>query len=214
MPQATQDREYRNFKRYCATVRLGMHPWAAEATSILPAGPAACQRLASPVGSRQATGPRRRARPGRVAGDGQPARLGLGTYYKSSCNAGGAAAGSCWALAGSEKRVQKLVGLDYSIGHPSWPAVPMVRVLGHLGWEHPGWPAEQDILSLEARLTDAVRKLPSIVLCAYDVQRLSRRRLLLGGLECHPLTLHRGPLRQNEHHVPAEQFLERLSANA
>ena len=54
-------------------------PWAAEATSLLPAGPAACQRL------------------------------GLGTYYKSSCNAGGAAAGSCWALAGSEKRVQKLV---------------------------------------------------------------------------------------------------------
>jgi hypothetical protein len=99
-------------------------PWAAEATSILPAGPAACQRLASPVGSRQATGPRRRARPGRVAGDGQPARLGLGTYDKSSCNAGGAAAGSCWALAGSEKRVQKLVGLDHSIGHPSWPASP------------------------------------------------------------------------------------------
>jgi hypothetical protein len=106
------------------------------------------------------------------------------------------------------------MGLDHSIGHPSWPAVPMVRVLGHLGWEHPGWPAEQDILSLEARLTDAVRKLPSIVLCAYDVQRLSGRRLLLGGLECHPLTLRRGPLRQNEHHVPAEQFLERLSANA
>jgi hypothetical protein len=49
----------------------------------------------------------------------------------------------------------------------------MVSVLGHLGWEHPGWPAEQDILSLEARLADAVRKLPSIVLCAYDVQRLS-----------------------------------------
>jgi hypothetical protein len=35
------------------------------------------QRLASPVGSRQATGPRRRARTGRVAGDGQPALLGL-----------------------------------------------------------------------------------------------------------------------------------------
>jgi hypothetical protein len=35
------------------------------------------RRLASPVGSRQATGPRRRARTGRVAGDGQPALLGL-----------------------------------------------------------------------------------------------------------------------------------------
>jgi hypothetical protein len=31
-------------------------PWAAEATSILPAGPAACQRLASPVGSRRGWG--------------------------------------------------------------------------------------------------------------------------------------------------------------
>jgi hypothetical protein len=39
--------------------------------------PAPRQRLASPVGSRQATGPRRRARTGRVAGDGQPALLGL-----------------------------------------------------------------------------------------------------------------------------------------
>jgi hypothetical protein len=56
-------------------------PWAAEATSIPPAGPAACQRLASSVGSRQATGPRRRARPGRVAGDGQPARLGPGPIH-------------------------------------------------------------------------------------------------------------------------------------
>ena len=35
------------------------------------------QRLASPVGRRQATAPRRRARTGRVAGDGQPALLGL-----------------------------------------------------------------------------------------------------------------------------------------
>jgi hypothetical protein len=90
---------------------------------------------------------------------------------------------------------------------------PMVRILGHLGWEQPGWPAERDILSLEARLTDIVRKLPSVVLCAYDVRGLSGRRLLLGGLECHPLTLRRAALRQNEHHVPAEQFLETLSVD-
>ena len=89
--------------------------------------------------------------------------------------------------------------------------VPMVRVLGNLGWEHPGWPAEGDILRLEARLTDAVRNLPSVVMCAYDVRGLSGRRLLLGGLECHPLTLRRAALRHNEHHVPAEQFLEALA---
>ena len=92
--------------------------------------------------------------------------------------------------------------------------IPMVRVLGHLGWEHPGWPAEREILSLEARMTDAVRNLPSIVLCAYDVRGLAGRPLLLGGLECHPLTLRRATLRLNEHYVACEPFLERLSADA
>jgi hypothetical protein len=90
---------------------------------------------------------------------------------------------------------------------------PMVRVLGHLGWEQPGWPAEREILSLEARVTDAVRNLPSVVLCAYDVRGLAGRPLLLGGLECHPLTLRRAALRHNEHYVAAEQFLARLSAD-
>ena len=90
---------------------------------------------------------------------------------------------------------------------------PMVRVLGQLGWEHPGWPAERDILSLEARVTDVVRNLPSVVLCSYDVRARSGRQLLLGGLECHPLTLRRASLRENEHHVAAEQFLEKLSVD-
>jgi hypothetical protein len=92
--------------------------------------------------------------------------------------------------------------------------IPMVRVLGNLGWQHLGWPAEGDILRLEARVTDAVRNLPSVVMCAYDVRGLSGRSLLLGGLECHPLTLRRGALRRNEHHVPAEQFLEALALDA
>ena len=92
--------------------------------------------------------------------------------------------------------------------------VSMVRVLGNLGWEHPGWPKDLDILRLEARVTDAVRNLPSVVVCAYDVRGLSGRGLLLGGLECHPVTLRRGALRQNEHHVPAERFLETLALDA
>lgn len=35
--------------------------------------------------------------------------------------------------------------------------LPMVRLLGHLGWSHPGWPAEREILTLEARLTESCR---------------------------------------------------------
>jgi len=57
-------------------------------------------------------------------------------------------------------------------------------------------------------VTDAVRNLPSVVMCAYDVRGLSGRSLLLGGLECHPLTLHRGALRRNEHHIAAELALD------
>jgi hypothetical protein len=91
--------------------------------------------------------------------------------------------------------------------------VPMVRVLGHLAWGSPaGPPSERS--SLEARVTSAVRNLPSVVLCAYDVRGLAGRRLLLGGLECHPLTLRRAALRHNEHYVACEPFLERLSADA
>jgi hypothetical protein len=90
--------------------------------------------------------------------------------------------------------------------------VPLVRILGHLGWEQPGWPDDRDLLSLEARLTDIVRPLPGVAVCAYEVRRLSGRRLLLGGLECHPLTLRRAVLRPNEHHVPAREFLDRLAA--
>jgi hypothetical protein len=63
-------------------------------------------------------------------------------------------------------------------------------------------------------VTDAARNFPSVVVCAYDVRGLSGRHLLLGGLECHPLTLHRAALRQNEHPVPSAQFLETLTLDA
>src|SRR5262245_6199648 len=91
--------------------------------------------------------------------------------------------------------------------------VPMLRVLATLGWEHSDWAAQRDHLSLEARLTDTLRNLPCVLVCAYDVRGLSGRHVL-GGLECHPSTLPQSALRQNEHYVPAEQFLERLAFDA
>ena len=66
---------------------------------------------------------------------------------------------------------------------------------------------------LETLMTDAVRNLPSIVVCAHDVRARSGPPLLPGGLERHPLRLRRSILRQDEHHVAAESFLERLSAD-
>ena len=63
-------------------------------------------------------------------------------------------------------------------------------------------------------MTSAVERLPSIVVCAYDVTTLPGSVLLKGGLECHPLTFRRDSLRHNEHHVPPERFLEGLSAGS
>jgi hypothetical protein len=87
---------------------------------------------------------------------------------------------------------------------------PLVRILGNLGWGQPGWPDDLDLLRLEALTTDAVGRLPVIMMCAYDVRHATGTRLLKGGLECHPLTYRRGALRSNEFYVPAEQFLATL----
>ena len=87
---------------------------------------------------------------------------------------------------------------------------PFVRVFGNLGWGRPGWPDDRELLRLEARVTDAIRKLPTVVMCAYDVRGIASRNLLQGGLECHPLTLRRNVVRPNEHYVPAEPFIAAL----
>ena len=87
---------------------------------------------------------------------------------------------------------------------------PFVRVFGNLGWGRPGWPNDRELLRLEASVTDAIRKLPTVVMCVYDVRGIAARNLLQGGLECHPLTFRRNVVRPNEHYVPAEPFLAAL----
>ena len=89
--------------------------------------------------------------------------------------------------------------------------VPAIRILGNVGWGQPGWPSDSDLLAMEARTTDVLRRLPSVVVCAYDVRGLPGRILLKGGLECHPWTFRHDMLRRNEHHVPTTRFLEALA---
>jgi hypothetical protein len=88
---------------------------------------------------------------------------------------------------------------------------PFVRILGNLGWGHPEWPGDGDLLRLEARATEAVRRLPVVLMCIYDFRGLGRD-LLLRGLECHPLICRGDRLHQNELYVPTESFLAKLSS--
>src|SRR5262245_20112039 len=67
---------------------------------------------------------------------------------------------------------------------------PLIGVLGNPRWGRPDWPGDRELLQLEARITDAVRKLPVVVMCAYDFRDVSSRNLVLGGLQCHPLKYH------------------------
>jgi MEDS: MEthanogen/methylotroph, DcmR Sensory domain/Putative zinc-finger len=107
-----------------------------------------------------------------------------------------------------------LLELDERIKDAVDRGMPAVRILGNLGWGRgtPGWPSDREILRLEAHVTRAVERLPSIVVCAYDVTNLPGPILLKGGLECHPLTFRCDSLRHNEQHVPPERFLEELDA--
>ncbi len=89
-----------------------------------------------------------------------------------------------------------------------------LRLLGNLGWGKPGWPDDNGILDFEARVTEAARQFPCVVVCMYDVHAVSGRVLLKGGFETHPLTMHNLQVCENHHHVPTDRFLvdlERLS---
>jgi hypothetical protein len=107
-----------------------------------------------------------------------------------------------------------LLEVDGRIKDAVHRGMPAVRIVGNLWWGRgtPGWPSDQEILRLEAQVTAAAERLPSIVVCTYDVTNLPGPMLLKGGLDCHPLTFRRDSLRHNEQHVPPERFLAELAA--
>jgi hypothetical protein len=109
-----------------------------------------------------------------------------------------------------------LLEVDQRIRDAVARGLPAVRVLGNLNWGRgtPGWPSDREILQLEAQVTRAVERLPSIVVCAYEIGNLPGPMLVKGGFECHPLTFRRASLRHNEHHVRPERFLEELSKSS
>ncbi len=87
---------------------------------------------------------------------------------------------------------------------------PRVRVLGNLGWGRMDSAGDRELLRLEAGVTEAIRMLPVVVACCYEVRRVPGLVLLLGGLECHPLVCRRGTLRHNELFAPRESVLSDL----
>lgn len=87
--------------------------------------------------------------------------------------------------------------------------VRLIRFLGFIAWDEEGWPTHEDLLRFEARVTDAARRYPVVVICAYDASRLPGPLLIFGGIHTHPLTIVGGVLCVNPHYVSADEYLAR-----
>ena len=86
----------------------------------------------------------------------------------------------------------------------------MIRLLGNIGWGKAGWPAEDDLLLFEAKVTGAARAFPSVIVCMYDVRTLSGRVIVNGGFGTHGITVCGNVMRVNTHHVDADQTASRI----
>lgn len=87
---------------------------------------------------------------------------------------------------------------------------PMIRLLGNIGWGHKTWPDEEEILRFEAKVTEAARAFPCVVICMYDVNTLSGSVVLDGAFGTHPLTIYHNLIRENPVCLHVDEYLERL----
>lgn len=120
-------------------------------------------------------------------------------------------AGQLSIVGGKEDAEEILASLAEKFEAALEEGAELIRVLGNIGWEREGWPATRDLLEFEARVTEAARSFPSVILCMFDVRALSGTVLLHGAFETHPFTVCGNLLRENPLHMPIEDFLPRIS---
>ena len=119
-----------------------------------------------------------------------------------------------WVLGGKSSGMDMLSDLGREFQKAIDGGAPLIRLLGNIGWGHPDWPTELDILEFESRVTGACMAFPCVVVCMYDVARLSGRIMVHGAYETHPLTMCGNVLRENPHCVPIDTFLASLKPTA
>jgi hypothetical protein len=65
----------------------------------------------------------------------------------------------------------------------------IIRFLGFIGWNQPGWPDLASLVEFENRINEIVSAYPAVVICTYDVLGLPGRSLIDGGLRARPITI-------------------------
>ena len=109
------------------------------------------------------------------------------------------------ALIDGAPRVEQLVErIDQRLDRAMRDGYGIIRFLGFIGWNQPGWPDLDSLVEFENRVNQVVRSYPAVIICTYDVGRLPGRNLIDGGLRTHPITiLGDRVVRQNPFYVAA-----------
>lgn len=121
-------------------------------------------------------------------------------------------AGRLTIMSGTEDAGAMLAGIGSSFTGSVAGGARMIRLLGNIGWGRAGWPKEREILEFEAKVTEAARLFPCVVVCMYDVRSLSGPIMVHGAMETHPHVIHRGVCRENAYYVSTSDFLDATKA--
>lgn len=85
----------------------------------------------------------------------------------------------------------------------------LIRFLGFIGWGDMDWPDTEDLMVFEAKVSEAVKSYPALVVCTYNTEKLPGSVLIFAGIETHPYTILGTTLCENPHFVPFADYIER-----
>ena len=89
--------------------------------------------------------------------------------------------------------------------------LPYARCTGETTFLREGTPSFAQFLEYEAELNNYVPNVPLVVLCQYNITKLSGD-LVVGVLQTHPYAIMGGVLIRNPYYLPPEQFLAQHNA--
>ncbi|MEO8632762.1 MAG: MEDS domain-containing protein [Chloroflexota bacterium] len=121
------------------------------------------------------------------------------------------AAGRVVLVHGAADADALLAGIAQALDDAVARGAKLIRFLGFIGWGDLDWPTDEDLMTFEAKVTEAVKSYPAVVVCTYNVDKLSGPLLIFAGIETHPFTIIETTLARNPHYVPFAEYIERRS---
>src|SRR6201996_6645224 len=87
---------------------------------------------------------------------------------------------------------------------------PLTRLAGHGDWIGDNWPGSADFLRYEIKLNQVIPKDRDVILCLYDLSKLSAG-VVMDTLRSHPMVILGGVMQVNPFYVPPDEFLRELT---